>query len=387
MTKHPSSSPIRVVVRAHKDPFTPASAEETLAKNLIGENVGNLVFSQSSFRLLSASNSKVRRYRGEPAWWLNQTADAFVIPLANAFRPNFVNTMNQLSSRIEKLKIPVVVLGVGAQAKRDDDETVKQAARRFVAAVLEHSASIGVRGEYTKSYIQSLGFAESNIEVIGCPSMFMRGDELPVRMKTETITTDTPLALTLSPYRKKMGDIANANYERYPNLTYFAQDKSTLRLLLGGEYIGKNSWPNMPISLDHPLIKNHQTVFPLDPKPWIEALSKRDFTFGTRIHGAISSIIAGTPALLIAHDSRTKELAEYHKIPYLTLKEAESRALAEDLYQQVSIEPMIQAHRENYERITRFMGVNDLPVATKADNEVFDERINQIQFPPLVEAP
>ncbi len=53
----------RILVRAHKHPLRVASAEATLAKNLIGNNVGNLVFSQAVFRLLSTERNEVETAR------------------------------------------------------------------------------------------------------------------------------------------------------------------------------------------------------------------------------------------------------------------------------------------------------------------------------------
>lgn len=376
--------PQRIVIRAHKDPFTVASVEKTIKRNLIGNNIGNLVFSQASFRLLSSQGTSVRRYRGEPAWWLNMTADAFVIPLANAFRPAFIEPLNTLSNVIEKLTIPVVVLGVGAQSGRDHHLEVRDAARRFVAAVLEHSAVIGVRGQYTHDYIKELGFGASNIEIIGCPSMFMHGNHLPVRKKIASIETDTPLALTLSPYRKRMADIANANVAMYPNLTYFAQDMDTLEVMRGGTFEGKAVGKDMPVSRNHPLLANNQTVFPLDPATWMKALSTRDFTFGSRIHGTITSIIAGTPALLLAHDSRTTELADYHRIPYLDLTQLSENVLAHELYEHVDLDPMLNAHQENFDRMNTFITRNGLQAASDQDTIAFDAHIAAIDYPPLV---
>ena len=69
-----------------------------------------------------------------------------------------------------------------------------------------------------------------------------------------------------------------------------------------------------PITLDHPLIRSDRVRFFLDPKTWFDHLAQYDFSFGTRIHGNIAALLAGTPALLLAHDSRTLELAEYHEI-------------------------------------------------------------------------
>ena len=37
-----------------------------------------------------------------------------MIPLANAFRPTYIETLDALSNLIEQLTIPVTVLGVGA---------------------------------------------------------------------------------------------------------------------------------------------------------------------------------------------------------------------------------------------------------------------------------
>ncbi|WP_410089573.1 polysaccharide pyruvyl transferase family protein, partial [Streptomyces sp. gb1(2016)] len=49
--------------------------------------------------------------------------------------------------------------------------------REFVTEVLNRSASIGVRGEFTEQYLKNMGFRD--VEVIGCPSMFMNGETCP----------------------------------------------------------------------------------------------------------------------------------------------------------------------------------------------------------------
>ena len=41
------------------------------------------------------------------------------------------------------------------------------------------------------------------------------------------------MALTISPYAAQMGPIVEHHAERYPNLTYIAQDADTLQRLLG----------------------------------------------------------------------------------------------------------------------------------------------------------
>lgn len=181
----------RILMRGHKSPFRAASARETLRQNLIGNNVGNLIFAESSFRLLNTSRSAVdlRRLNDLSADVINDSYDAVVIPLANAFRASFVTELRRMTSLIQRLTVPVVVLGVGAQANLGADQRpggdIDADVQAFVAAVLDRSASIGVRGEVTASYLAGLGFGSDVVDVIGCPSMFMRGPQLAIKKRPE----------------------------------------------------------------------------------------------------------------------------------------------------------------------------------------------------------
>ncbi len=98
-----------------------------------------------------------------------------------------------------------------------------------------------------------------------------------------------------------------------------AQNIQTLELMLHGTYpMGKKGTmlrTGVPVTLEHPLIRQNRVRFFLDPKAWFAHLANYDFSFGTRIHGNIAALLAGTPALLLAHDSRTLELAHYSRDP------------------------------------------------------------------------
>ncbi|WP_047596347.1 polysaccharide pyruvyl transferase family protein, partial [Salmonella enterica] len=78
---------------------------------------------------------------------------------------------------IRKLKIPVIVTGVGLRAnyepQLDEGFSFDEDVTNFVKAVLEKSAQIGVRGQITADYLKKLGFnAELDFRVIGCPSLY-----------------------------------------------------------------------------------------------------------------------------------------------------------------------------------------------------------------------
>ena len=113
----------RILIRSHKSPFTVADAETTYDKNLIGNNTGNLVFSQSVYRLLSTADAELSTsgLAKSKASSVNGSYDHVVIPLANAFRPGYEQTLDALSTLIEGLTVPVTVVGVGAQASIEGD--------------------------------------------------------------------------------------------------------------------------------------------------------------------------------------------------------------------------------------------------------------------------
>src|SRR5699024_8367089 len=114
----------RILVRAAKRPWVPVSPESVLAQNVIATNIGNLLFGQSVMRALSTPENHVvpNAYLGGRSGVtedyidrINTEFDHFAIPLANAFRPSFIPNLQRLSSIIEKLDIPVTVIGVGSQ--------------------------------------------------------------------------------------------------------------------------------------------------------------------------------------------------------------------------------------------------------------------------------
>jgi Polysaccharide pyruvyl transferase len=387
----------QILIRAHKNPFTVADADTTYRQNLIGNNTGNLVFSQAVYRLLSAAGADVETSglaRSHPRV-INSRFDHVVIPLANAFRSTYLETLDALSNLIEQLSIPVTVLGVGSQASLKGvykgADTVDPATTRFVRAVLNHSPSIGVRGDHTRDYLKSLGFGDEHVKVIGCPSMFMYGPNLKVEKKVESLSYDSPIAFNVSPYVPEMGPLSLYAAEHFPNLVYMAQNIQTLELMLYGSYpkgkrMNAMAASGAPITLEHPLIRSDRVRFFLDPKTWFQHLAEYDFSFGTRIHGNIAALLAGTPALLLAHDSRTLELAEYHEIPHRTITSIEDDADPLSLYAECDWNRLNKAHPDRWDSFASFLGEHRLTHVYDdgQDPSDFDNRLAATEFPPPV---
>ncbi|MEU3233235.1 polysaccharide pyruvyl transferase family protein [Nocardiopsis alba] len=389
----------RVLLRAKKDPFEIVGPGSAIERNIFGNNAGNLIFSQASYKLLSTSETVVvaNGFRAEAAdaERINEEYDAFVIPLANAFRVSFIGHLDALSSLIEKLTIPVVVLGVGAQSNLDYDlgrmAALDAPVTRFVRAVLDRSATIGVRGEFTERYLNSLGFHD--VEVIGCPSMFMYGDRLDVSRGPDRLDGNSRIAVNASRSALGAGDvggIVTSNFERYPNMRYFAQETKDLELLYWGDRSGVNDQRNrMPLHRTHPLFQENKVRVHLDPATWIESLRDHDFSFGTRIHGNIAALLAGTPAVVLCHDSRTLELCRYFDIPHRRIRDLSAETDAAELYAEADFTAMLEGHSERFSRFTSFLeknGVDHVHMDGEDAGASFEERVRTTVYPPGVDA-
>jgi Polysaccharide pyruvyl transferase len=383
----------RLLLRTPKDAFEVVSPESTLAQNLVGGNSGNLIFTEAAQRILSAREVEITPDRFEAhklgAGHINERFDAYVIPLANAFRPSFETGLRRLTGVLERLTIPVVVLGVGAQANASYDaarlRSMEPSIRAFMSAVLDRSPSVGVRGEFTHDYLRGLGYRD--VEVIGCPSMFLGGDRLRVEKRVPTLARDAIVSINVSPYVTAMGGVVASHLERYPNLRYIAQDVDTLeRLLWGDRTPVADDAGTMPVHTTHPLFQQRKVRYYVDPWPWIDDLRAAEFSFGTRIHGNIAALVAGTPAVVLAHDSRTLELARYFDIPHRLVSELPPDVDARDLYESADFAALIDGHAARFGTFTGFLARHGLRHVFEPgeDPAAFDAQLAGTEFPAAV---
>lgn len=384
-----------ILLRARKDPFEIVSPEDTLIRNIIANNSGNLIFAGAAHKILATRDTTVTADRliidPGAADEINERYDAYVIPLANAFRLGYQQVLDRTTELIRHLRIPVVIMGVGAQAnvryETDRLRPMEPSVRAFVSAVLDRAPSIGVRGEFTYDYLRGLGFHD--VEVIGCPSMFYRGDRLEIEKRVPVLTPDADIAMNVSPYVKRMGPVVMSHHARYPNLRYVAQDLGTLELLLWGE-TGRASRQidPLPVHSSHPFFLEDKIRFYVDPWPWIEALRTADFAFGTRIHGNIAALLAGTPAYVLAHDSRTLELARYFEIPHRLISDVNLHTDASELYAEADYTGLMRGHAARFATFTDFLTRHGLAhvFAEGEDPTLFDRRVAATDYPPAVDA-
>jgi len=398
----------RVLVRSGKDPLTVVSPEASLARNgwgVFGANIGNLLFQTALHRAVSvpgtdvvSDSQAIELGRTDDAYFeqVNAEFDRYVVPLANAFRGSFVPTMKRLTAAVRKLTIPVVVVGIGAQFKPGQDldsmpDEVNDAARDFVTAVLDHSATIGVRGEITAEYLRLLGFPADSIDIIGCPSLYLYGPGRRVEKKTPALDAASRIAMNVTPSAVRAAALIAQATADHPNLTYIPQEHHDLAMMMWGEpqLDVRRKDPRIPTHPEHPLYVQNRMRFFVDALPWLDFLAEQDFAFGTRIHGNVAAMLAGTPAYVVAHDSRTLELARYHGIPHRPIAEIDQSTTVAELYDDADYGEYNRRRTEGFAVYRDFLNRNGIPhVFDRADADgplEFDTRMSATAFPPAVQ--
>lgn len=352
----------RYLMRLGKSPFEAFDGFDTLDRNPIGRNNGNLIFGMAAHKLFSTVDTKVEanRYKinGSMAAKVNAEYDGFILPLANAFRPGFEAELARTTDFIEKLTIPFLMLSGGAQLPLDGDPSglkkIEPTVKRFARAVLEKSSALTVRGELTADYLKSLGFKD--VIVVGCPSMTMNGRGHRVD-RDDSLPPGSAVAYNIqtnNPFGQQVLIDAESNYDA----TYMPQDLATLELMLWGTAPYSGYDRELPLERSHPQFMNSKAQFQLDAPTWIRRMTEMKFSFGPRIHGNIAAILAGTPGIVLAHDGRTLELSKYHGIPAIDLTTEECPDTVSELYERADFSEFNRGHAERFDKLSDFIHDN-----------------------------
>ncbi len=343
---------------------------------MIGKNTGNLLFTNAVWNQISGPKERVN-FSFNPAR-LNEEFSALVIPAANWLSP-FVD-FSQLADLVEELTIPVVIIGLGAQdAYYSGSIDVPDGTARFVRAVAERSASISVRGEYTRDILRGMGI--DNVTVTGCPSLyhdFRRftppPEHLHIRFQrglihaTRYTASYEPFAKTDSLQRQLfrmacaqgLDILFQSEPEEMALLTGLSGPAALDDRLKGllQEIYGQSDWNTL---LDY--VMSQGRVF-FDVRKWSNALEGYDYVLGTRLHGTIMALNSGIPAVLIHHDSRTREIAEFAAIPSVPASTMKlDKKQVEAVFYKVDWNEYYDRRSYNSKRYREFLLVNELPVA------------------------
>ena len=109
---------MRYLIRGAISPLTSYEPDLLAKRDIIGSNSGNLLYLYSVCRSLYGEDVSIDmdEYKVEAGKYtdadierINSTYTAYICPLADAFRNDFIEKLNNYSRFFSKLRIPVVI--------------------------------------------------------------------------------------------------------------------------------------------------------------------------------------------------------------------------------------------------------------------------------------
>jgi hypothetical protein len=293
----------------------------------IGGNTGNLAF---RYGLASHIEDVVFSHWDAPVDEVRAAADILLLPLANQLGPH--TDLGHLADRIEAFGLPVVGIGLGAQAASAEvDVALTVGTERWLRTMIAHAPSdspnIGVRGAYTQAQIARLGLGDK-VAVIGCPSGFINmSDDLAKRLAQGYAATPELVAATAGiPYTPRLRGLEQSLAQLVTDTggAYIVQHGKEMLHLARNEFdqLGAEELelcrdyirPELDLAGFRTWCRRHAHAF-FDAPTWMDFLQRFDFVVGTRFHGAVLALQVGVPAAVVAHDSRTYEMCTTLGVP------------------------------------------------------------------------
>jgi hypothetical protein len=340
--------------------------DETLLQ-VLGANSGNLMFQFAATRIIDAPQVHVSRAEVPHAnVSVFREAKALVFPAANHLRLGADWT--GLASYLENAKVPLIVLGLGAQSPVIGGELATVAAitsdrqvQRLASVFRERAVFVSVRGEFSRTVCEQLGIHDTH--VIGCPSALINPDPGLGRSIDARIA-----ALRDNESGWHFAATAAAPFEIVEDPAKLALERTLFRWLVeaNGLYVQQSGgvsamnatngcWYKLPEDqrqaiagaiapemdfVDFWLFMARAGRFYLGVPEWQEGIASLDFVIGTRLHGNMAAIAAGMPGIIVAHDSRTGELADTMCLPGVSMDDVLSARSIRDVVDRVTFDGM-----------------------------------------------
>ena len=375
----------KYLIRAGFDPTKKYTAKDYLlnARHIIGDNSGNLLYAYGVMNVLKTPEVEFDclyevdkpELSDEEVSLINETYDAFIVPMADAFREAYIRQLIWYTKLINRLKIPVVVIGIGVRAPYEPDFESSfefdEAARDFVSSVLNHSSILGLRGELTGKYLKKLGFKEeTHFTAIGCPSLYTYGDCFSKHRHSPTESEINEGELLFNahmtaapPFLDTISSIILNTIRKTKHHTLVQQLTNEFNdIYIGNHFLRTSIHCRTPFTVEEYSImkKTDRVKYFFDVPSWIEFA--KDFTFfmGCRFHGCVAAILSGIPYVFFPFNARTRELSDYHHLTSITPSELNSRKSIFDYLDNLDFNSLEKHHHENFYHYIDFLKRNDL---------------------------
>ena len=329
-------------------------------------NFGNKLWYQGIISEVSTEDNEIIYYTDSfTTDYINNNFDILLYPMANIFSIEFSKGLIPITSFIKNLKIPVYIISCGVQANNYDDlenlvYTIGNVSKEFIKAVYNSGGDFALRGYFTAEFFKRLGFNDLN--VVGCPSIFQCGPSIKITKK-DVLFKDFKVAVNgkaeialpvLKEYKSIFYDQEQLFNILYNNIFYSSVNAGIKGNIQWLKSSGFGFYFN-------DLILNDRIRLLADMWDWQHSLQNEGvcFSFGTRIHGNVMSILSGIPALIVNVDMRVKEMAEFYDIPNIEYSDVvnnlDTKNYIYKLYKKLDYTTFNKKFLEKYNAFNDFM--------------------------------
>ncbi|HET8728743.1 MAG TPA: polysaccharide pyruvyl transferase family protein [Alphaproteobacteria bacterium] len=339
-------------------------------------NIGDAFVYDSSLKLLNYDRLEVINV----ADFSQKDIDRFNAEFDYVFLrgSNYINAdmdWRRTGEALEKLRIPVLAFGIGAQAPSKGPLVLSDETKRVLRMMADSTTSIGVRGIYTAEVLWGLGI--KNVRVVGCPTAF-RNNDPELRIDLPPLDAVKNVGVTL---RREVSPTYAQNIERYLtfhrdivkelaarfDVTLMAQGEVEEKKLVFGTSEQKeegmaalkaNGWVRQWY-MDEEMERLYRSkLFYSDVVADYESLVRtKDLVLGYRLHGNLMALSNAVPSVYFTYDSRTVEFAETYAIPSHDVFSNKPFRL-EDYWDQALFEKFNRAYHARYREMATFLEEN-----------------------------
>jgi hypothetical protein len=325
--------------------------------NGIGHNNGNLAFVNA----IASQITNPVKFLGwsTTAETLKQNADIIVIPCANQLGRH--TDYGSMAENLEKSGLPIVAIGLGAQADSYDHDialtpgTLRWAQVIGRARAPSKAANIYTRGAYTSAQLDNLGITGSLAG--GCPSYFTNQEPgLGHKIHRHWNENALPRAISVAAGHQAWMKTREIEHQ----LVGLMMDPAA-----PGQYVVQSMGEMIKVSRgifdgidDHALRGIHNHTVPhysfdefkawcrtyvrsfYDVPAWMDTLRRHDLTIGSRYHGVALALQAERMGLTVTIDSRTRELCENTGVPHISAEELTAPITRFNLKKLIKFDPV-----------------------------------------------
>lgn len=330
----------------------------------VGLNTGNMLFWYALSSILQAEQTTV----AECMWKKVDTTqyDSFITTDMIWIQENatFPVVKQQLQIANDR---PLVPISVGLQSRQRKKDFQMHEETLHLLSEIQERCVIGTRGEYTAEILSQYGIR--NIQVIGCPSMYLpfdyrfqirKNDMAPqyaaVNMRS-MYSELSPEEISFLVYAANH-DFGFCEQTSDPFSQKICKDPATY------EYL--NTWLN-----------TNKMIF-FDVADWRDYISKMDFSMGCRFHGNVVALWEHVPSLFITIDSRTEELCQHFSLPTMSIRDFDPEKDIRYYYDLADYSAFNRSYADRLDEFISFLKKNHLPIRPRID-EYYDRKIIRLE--------